>query len=431
MTNFEAKIRRDYRDVEGLVLDCHESGLALDGSLWTNRAPAARVVRQGSHTGSGNASVLLDSNAFYLVEQLVGCNIYNVTDGSSGLITGNTNQTVTATLTGGTDNDWDNGDSYVITTYRFGDAVQNTVANRPTVSTGGSGFREAEFVAASSQFFEIPLEYTSRTISHTIAFEYLTKASTGNGQHVFGTPDIRIKRKDGSGNYGYYHNATNVNGVGDMQSGLWLLSADGASTGDLWRNGVVDLSGTYTDTEIAASSGSAFIGTNTASTGFCDIILRGIQVWRRMLSPLEIDFAYATLSPETDYSQQDRLPIQIAQWTDDTGSGSGEIPRISTLQAVPHRFYLAQIDRTAVFGKIQIAATINGLVVPDSSLGGELFQIDCIEYPSAGKPHIFQDSGWSSVFDVQFSNDPGHYTFVVYRQNGGAEVLHVDLETVL
>lgn len=67
----------------------------------------------GDHTGSDNQSVLTDSSKNWAVDELVGRTIYNDTDGSSGTITANTANTVTATLSGG-DNDWDNGDTYRI-----------------------------------------------------------------------------------------------------------------------------------------------------------------------------------------------------------------------------------------------------------------------------------------------------------------------------
>jgi len=68
----------------------------------------------GAHDGSANASVLTDTDAGFDVNQFVGYTISNTTDGSSGTITANTASTVTATLTGGTDNDWDVGDAYTI-----------------------------------------------------------------------------------------------------------------------------------------------------------------------------------------------------------------------------------------------------------------------------------------------------------------------------
>lgn len=70
----------------------------------------------GTHTGSSAASVLTDSTESWTADALVGRTITNTTDGSSGTITANTATTVTATLSGGTDNDWDTGDSYTIST---------------------------------------------------------------------------------------------------------------------------------------------------------------------------------------------------------------------------------------------------------------------------------------------------------------------------
>lgn len=70
----------------------------------------------GAHDGSDGASVLSDTDAGFDVDQWVGYTVSNSTDGSSGTITANTASTVTATLSGGTDDDWDNGDSYTIAT---------------------------------------------------------------------------------------------------------------------------------------------------------------------------------------------------------------------------------------------------------------------------------------------------------------------------
>jgi len=71
------------------------------------------IVAAGSHTGSDGASALTDSQQSWATNELSGT-IYNLTDGSSGTITANTADTVTATLSGGTDNDWDEGDEYQI-----------------------------------------------------------------------------------------------------------------------------------------------------------------------------------------------------------------------------------------------------------------------------------------------------------------------------
>ena len=68
----------------------------------------------GTHTGAANAAVLTDSTASFTVDEWVGYTIYNTTDGSQALITANTATTVTGTLYGGGDNDWDASDAWVM-----------------------------------------------------------------------------------------------------------------------------------------------------------------------------------------------------------------------------------------------------------------------------------------------------------------------------
>jgi len=70
---------------------------------------------QGSHTGASNVAILADSNADFTTNELIGRTIYNTSDNSYGVITANTTNTVTATLSGGTDDDWDFANGYHIT----------------------------------------------------------------------------------------------------------------------------------------------------------------------------------------------------------------------------------------------------------------------------------------------------------------------------
>ncbi|MHA1228972.1 MAG: hypothetical protein ACTSPV_19835, partial [Candidatus Hodarchaeales archaeon] len=69
----------------------------------------------GTHTGSNNVAILTDSTASWTVDELIGLRVINETDSSAGYITDNDATTITATLSGGTDNDWDTSDSYYIT----------------------------------------------------------------------------------------------------------------------------------------------------------------------------------------------------------------------------------------------------------------------------------------------------------------------------
>lgn len=75
----------------------------------------------GSHIGgSGEATILTDSTKSWAKNELVGYQVFNSTDSSSGIITANDATTVTVSaLAGGTDNDWDTGDKYEINKSRF------------------------------------------------------------------------------------------------------------------------------------------------------------------------------------------------------------------------------------------------------------------------------------------------------------------------
>lgn len=68
----------------------------------------------GTDDTSTDAAFLTDSGASFTTDEFVGFIIKNVTDGSEGIITANTGTTVTAILGGGAEDDWDNGDVYLI-----------------------------------------------------------------------------------------------------------------------------------------------------------------------------------------------------------------------------------------------------------------------------------------------------------------------------
>jgi hypothetical protein len=75
----------------------------------------ARAAYRGEHTGLDNASVLTDNHADFLRAGVkVGQTIFNITDGSSGVVTARTQTTITATLSGGAEDDWDIGDNYLV-----------------------------------------------------------------------------------------------------------------------------------------------------------------------------------------------------------------------------------------------------------------------------------------------------------------------------
>lgn len=93
------------------------TGTADGGSLWDGNDPI--VGGTGSHNGP-LGSVLRDTNRQWTPGEFVAplaTNrwVYNLTDGSSGRITANTANTITAELSGGIANQWRPGDLYKIT----------------------------------------------------------------------------------------------------------------------------------------------------------------------------------------------------------------------------------------------------------------------------------------------------------------------------
>jgi len=105
-------------------------GVTFTGFTVKNAGLNPPVTASGTHTDPNDAAVLVDSSASWTPGELVGQWVHNVSDKlisidisgnnpirSYGLITANTATTVTATLDGGLENDWDNGDTYVIMPY--------------------------------------------------------------------------------------------------------------------------------------------------------------------------------------------------------------------------------------------------------------------------------------------------------------------------
>jgi hypothetical protein len=71
----------------------------------------------GAHTGADNQTTLTDSNASFTTSGVeTGQIIYNITDGSQGTVGSTITQTTISdcNLDGGTDDDWDTDDEYLI-----------------------------------------------------------------------------------------------------------------------------------------------------------------------------------------------------------------------------------------------------------------------------------------------------------------------------
>ncbi len=109
----------DYTEGDAFPAASHEDALdkltmMMQDLEYRVAAVEALGAVAGTHTGADNAAVLTDSTKTWTVNQWIGFTIKNLTDGSECVVTSNTANTITGTLTGGTGNDWDLGDTYVV-----------------------------------------------------------------------------------------------------------------------------------------------------------------------------------------------------------------------------------------------------------------------------------------------------------------------------
>lgn len=86
-------------------------------------------VVSGSHDGSSGAAILTDSTALFVTNGLikVGQAIFNLTDKSFAIITSFTETTISGTLGGGQDNDWDSADVFDIPIITYAKTLKQQV----------------------------------------------------------------------------------------------------------------------------------------------------------------------------------------------------------------------------------------------------------------------------------------------------------------
>ena len=97
-----------------LCFRCHTGDTTADVIM--NVQNFAVTGHKGTHDGANDQATLTDADGTFRKISVLGSEwiVYNLTDGSSGPITSHNASQITATLSGGTDNDWDTGDQYHI-----------------------------------------------------------------------------------------------------------------------------------------------------------------------------------------------------------------------------------------------------------------------------------------------------------------------------
>ncbi len=135
----------------------------------------------GVHDGSANAAVLTDSTKSWTNDEWIGYRIKNVTDGSFAIITDNTATTITGVLEGGTDNDWDVSDAYVIVDGLNSDSANGISHNfMMKVRTGGADTDGRRLIAITREWGKTYLEFKVNGTTRGINVVALAAASDLN-----------------------------------------------------------------------------------------------------------------------------------------------------------------------------------------------------------------------------------------------------------
>lgn len=117
----------------GIVVQIHQNGGVLADDFWNYGLGGA------DDTSSGSTTTMTDSGETWATDEWVGYVIKNTTDGSQGLITSNTGSVITiGEMVGGTNNDWDSGDNYLISRGLNFDAAQG-ISHRFMVKVNNAG----------------------------------------------------------------------------------------------------------------------------------------------------------------------------------------------------------------------------------------------------------------------------------------------------
>lgn len=165
----------------GVLIQIIQNGAVLADDFWN-------YSEGGTHSGAANASILTDGSKTWTNDEWIGYTIYNTTDGSWGIITDNDGTTITATLVGGTDNDWDASDAYLIGKGLNPDSTAG-ISHRfmIKVRSGGTDIDGRRLIGTSRRFGYTYAEFSINGTSRGNNVLALTDASDLNNATSLGT----------------------------------------------------------------------------------------------------------------------------------------------------------------------------------------------------------------------------------------------------
>lgn len=177
-----------FEAVGSAQLDIYEAATvtADTGALIVQRGNNRSKCYVGGHSEvSASATIMTDGNASFTPDALIGWKIYNVTDGSFGIITDNDATTVTVSaLTGGSGNNWETGDKYEINTSLTEVRLNSTItdvghrlggqsggdATNPNQGVPGGSDRDKELVLRPDTWYV--LRFTSGVNGNVLTYDF-------------------------------------------------------------------------------------------------------------------------------------------------------------------------------------------------------------------------------------------------------------------
>jgi len=248
----------------GTVVQFLQDGAAVSDDWWNNGVAASGADDSG---GSNNA-FLTDSGESWTTDQWKGYRIFNTTDGSFADITANTATTITGTLQGGTDNDWDNGDAYYIADGLNNDATNGVSHNfMLKVRTGGTDTDGRRLVATTRMwgrtFLEFKVNGTTRGINVVALATQNDLNNTTSATTVAGYDDVTNDRTTSSATVNGVNSqgatTLNVSDGGQFSIGQFIAIDDGADLGEYQITNIVTNALTITPGLDVATTGGETI----------------------------------------------------------------------------------------------------------------------------------------------------------------------------
>lgn len=169
---------------------------------------------EGTHDGSNNVAIMTDSGESFSTNKYVGMTIYNTSDNNSSCtITANTGTTITCTLSGGTDADWDTGDTWSVTPGPNQSGSRWYISSATTILHPATADYFACYYSTGANVIKVDPQSGSMQI-------------TLNGTPT-GTNGEEIDSPGGVGNEICLHNQSVTVAVTGGRSGVWI---DGGSS---------------------------------------------------------------------------------------------------------------------------------------------------------------------------------------------------------